>query len=985
MHKLTLNIQLILITLGLWGSNAFAQSTLPDNLVTTEASEVALSSVAERFEVGEQLIVTIRVGRLNYGEVFVVVTERGLFVSAEEVISILDFPIYRVASDRPLELDGWYISEDRTFNLKLFDELREEGVGQVTRSGSTTFISQEQYAEVSGDSLIDFDLVGSWFGLSLTFDSERLSVNARASIPLPAQSKLMREKASLNAKQHRIPNYPNFDFGYHGRSHQMFDATITSRYINDEFNQFYSMIGIQDVLGYSTRFFVSGNDDNLFQNASISFKRQSLNEDLLGPLKASTFEFGDIRPTRIGGVTGSQSIGASISNNRLGRPFDFEFTDITGLIQDGWDVELYQNGVLTRKILNSGGGQYEFLDLPLFANLNKFEVVKYGPQGEVEREKYERNLDADIFNQRIRYDVSLTKSNTSLLNETTVDSASQDVFLSGSYRYSFLGWLSTQLSHNINLSDSSGQYSLGATARLSPRLLSSFAVTSFGSQKHAVSANLRSILFDQNLALSFGRTFDKSSGDSSNLSLEMNGNLIESGLGRLSYGNSFGLQNQSNGNANVNLNNTLTFSSRFGFISHNFSFENTKISGASYDTKLGGLTLGVSSGSFLTRLNANYELDENTSTLNWTGAEASLNYEFYNDFSTRFQINRSFERGFNNYQWSAQWQQPNYALFGSLTYNSNDDISVSLNARFSMSEAPFGKGYVSTNLPLTSTGLVAVRLYEDVNQNFIFDSEDRVLPNVKVSADQVIRFSESDEFGIALFQGIGSFEKTDLTVDIDSLDDPYLLQSTENTSLTTREGLLTLVNYPFVQGIEFEGELSNRTFNGQAVSAMRNAPINIYRENGDYVKTIKTEYDGYFYSGLLHPGTYTLTISDEYINKNRLGKLPKVVIKATKAGVFVPDIQIVTTSLPYVEGYQAYIASFTSKLSAKAYINLLTMGLKRHSLNLTVSHDKSNDKYIVGAALFENKGLAEAFCDKEKNYLPSCMIRKDKFLLTNVN
>ncbi|MBF7072412.1 hypothetical protein ISG33_03220 [Glaciecola sp. MH2013] len=985
MHKLTVISHSILISLSVLAGTVNAQSDVIEQTSAANANEVALSSLAERFEVGEELIVTMRVGQFNYGEVFAVVTERGLFVSAEEVISVLDFPIKRVATDRPLELDGWYISEDRSFNLQLFDEVRSEGVGRVIRSGDTTFITPEQFAVINGENLIDFDLVGSWFGLTLSFDSERLSVNAKASIPLPAQSKLKREKASLNEKQHRIPNYPNFDFGYYERSHQMFDATLTSRYINDEFSHFYSLIGIQDLLGYSTRFFVSGNEEDILRNANINFKRQSLKEDLLGPLNASTVQFGDIRPTRVGGVTGAQSIGVNVSNRRLGQPFDFEFTEITGLIQDGWDVELYQNGVLTRKILNTGGGQYEFLDLPLFANLNRFEVVKYGPQGQVERERFERNLDADIFNQRIRYDVSLTKSNTSLLNETTVPSDSQDLFLTGAYSYSFLGWLSTRFSHNVNLTDSEGLYSLGATARLSPRLLSSVAVTSFNSRKHAISANLRSLLFDQNLSLNISRTIDEDFGDSNNASLEMNGNLLQSDFGRLSYGNSLSFQNQSNGNANVNLNNTLTFSSRFGFISHNYSFQNTKASGTSFDTQAGGVTLGLSTGNLVSRLNANYEIDSNTSTLNWTGAEASLNYEFYNNLSTRLKVNRVFDTGFNNYQWSLQWQQPSYALFGSVTHNSNDDVSVSLNARFSMSEAPFGKGYVSTNLPLTSTGLVAVRLYEDVNQNFVFDSEDRVLPNVKVSADQLIRFAESDEFGIALFEGISSFEKSDLTVDLESLDDPYLLQSTENTSLTTREGLLTLVNYPFVQGIEFEGNILNKSADGSRVSGLRNAPVKIYRRNGEYVKTVKTEFDGYFYSGLLHPGVYTLVIAEEYVSENGLETLPNIIVKANRAGGFVPDIQILTSTLPFVERYQAYIASFTSKLSAKAYINLMTRGPKKQAFNLTISHNRANDKYLVGAALFERQELAEAFCLAQKNNFPNCNIRKDKFLLDNIN
>jgi hypothetical protein len=64
----------------------------PDT-VEQNSRDLALADISQRFEVGEELIVTIRVGTLNYGEVFAVVTERGLFVNPEEVIAVMDFPI----------------------------------------------------------------------------------------------------------------------------------------------------------------------------------------------------------------------------------------------------------------------------------------------------------------------------------------------------------------------------------------------------------------------------------------------------------------------------------------------------------------------------------------------------------------------------------------------------------------------------------------------------------------------------------------------------------------------------------------------------------------------------------------------------------------------------------------------------------------------------------------------------------------------------
>jgi hypothetical protein len=981
--KLNLITSALLFTLVSVSGDVYGQQTYDaeGNLVGSSTKEVALATLSERFEIGEELIVTIRVGSLNYGEVFAVVTEQGLFVNPEEVISVMNFPITRVNSDQRLALKGWYISENRTFDLILYNEASGESAGEVLRSENKTNISSQNVQNLNNEILMDFDLVASWFGLSLTFDSESLSVNAKASIPLPAQAKLKREETNVNSREHLTIKYPNFDFGYFERSHQMFDANLTSIYRDDDFNSFYSVVGIQDIAGFSTLFFVRGDDTDIFQSANVNFKRQSLNEDLLGPLNASTFQFGDVRPTRVSGVTGSESIGVNISNQKLGQPFDFEFTNITGIIQDGWDVELYQNGVLTRKELNTSGGQYEFLDIPLFANLNTFDVVKYGPQGQIQRERYERNLDADIFNPKLRYNVSLTQANTTLLNDSSSTGEEQDLFLSGAYSYSFLGWLSTRFSHNINLSDSSGLYSIGATARISPRVLSSVALSTSGSDTHTVSASLQSRLFDQFLNVSASSAFGDGESQTDNLALRMSGNLYTGDLFRLSYANIVSGSWLQNNDSSLNLNNTLTLSSRYGFLSHDFGYQETKVGDERNTSKQGGVTFSTTTGNVFTRLNARYSIDDVTG-LDWKSAEASINYEFYNNLSTRFKVNREFETGLNAYQWSLQWQQPTYAIFSSLSHNSNDDMAISLNARFSMSEAPFGRGYVASSLPLTSNGLVAIRLYEDVNQNFVFDSEDKVLPRVKVAADQLSRFAESDEFGIAILDGVPSFRKTDLSVDLESLEDPYLLQSTENTSLTPREGLLTLINYPFVQGIEFEGEL--KMYDGaEDAKALRNAPIDIFRSNGEFVKTIKSEYDGYFYSDVLFPDTYSLRVSKEFLDENELTAEFSFTVDARKAGSFIPDVQLKMRKLPYKTQYQAFIGEFSIKNAAKAYLKIVQQKFKQQSIRFTLHQTKNEGKYVIGVGIFDSAERASSFCEQQRVLLPSCSVRTDRFKVDN--
>jgi hypothetical protein len=943
-------------------------------------SQVKLSTLSERFEIGEQLIVTVRVGTFNYGEVFAVVSEDGLYTSVEELIAVLDFPINRF-SDEAFLLKGWFIAENKTFEMRLFDTPSAEGVGEVIIEGQRELIRANQYMEIAGERLVNFDVVGAWFGLSLSFDQERLSVNAIASTPLPAQSKLKREKQNVSDRGHLIPKHPNFDFGYFARSHQMFDASVSSVYRNDKINSFYSVVGIQDVAGLSTRFFARGTDDDLLQSANINFQRQSLEGNLLGPLNATTIEFGDIRPTRVAGVTGGESIGININNQKLGQAYDFEFTNITGVIQEGWDVELYQNGVLTRKELNTSGGQYEFLDVPLFGQLNIFDIIKYGPQGQVEKERVERNLDNQTFSQVPRYNVSLTRSNSALLTDNNANSEEQDWFLSGAYSYTFLNWLSTNFSHNINVSDSTGLYSVGATARLSPRLLSSVSYKYVDKDQQALSLSFQSRLYDQFVNLNYSRNFKANNAYNDALGFKMAGNIFQGDLGRLSYSNDYLANKSSTGDYTQRIGNTLTWSSRFGFLSHSYSQISERNGDIRDVFKTGGITFGGARGKFNTRFNANYEFSEEDDELVWRGAEASFNYEFYNDLSTQFKASRAFESKVNNYQFSLQWMQPSYALFGSVSHNSNNDTTVSLNARFSMSETPFGKGYITSGRALTNNALVAVRLFEDVNQNFVFDEGDRPIPEVKIKAEQLARTAVSDNEGIAILEGIASFKQTDLNVDLSSLDDPYLMQSTINTSLTPRSGLLTLINYPFVQGIEFEGELSGKSTKEDKPIALKNAVIEIYRSNGELAKTVKTEFDGYFYSGVMLPDTYKIRVAEDYQLRNDIKVDQDIIIKANKAGSFVPDVQIVAQLSDTEQSYQPFLSVFSTEGTAKAYINMFRFRYRSYALadKLRLHHSILENKYYVGFDAFKDQDLAEEFCERNKPLIPSCKVRKDKF------
>lgn len=944
-------------------------------------SQMKLSDLSERFEIGEELIVTVRVGQLNYGEVFTIVTATGLFVNVEDLIGLLDFPINRIASEEAYLLQGWFISEAKTFEMRLFDRINEQGIGEVVISGKTFLIPASQYMEMGSQKLLNFDVVGSWFGLSLDFDSQNLAVNVTASTPLPAQSRLAREKRKTNDKGHNKPEHPNYDFGYFARSHQMFDARINSSYRNDQISTFYTVVGVQDVAGFSSRFFFNGNDDDIFRSANLNMKRQSVDADLLGFLKATTIEFGDIRPSRVGNRTGGQNLGITINNQKLGQLYNFDVTNITGVIPEGWDVELYQNGVLIEKTIGTQGGQYEFIDVPLFAQLNIFDVVKYGPQGQVQKERFERNVDASLFDKTPNYNISVTRSNSSLFPDPQQVNGLQDWLLSGNYSYSFSDWFSGDFGHSINLdnSDAQDQYFVGANARLSPRLLTGATFSFIDTENLGLGVSVRSRLFDQYFTLNLNTNKNNGLTNTSAI-LRMNGAIYSGAYGRLAYSNEFSGRWEDSQNYSHVLNNTLTFNNRLGYVSHNFSKQIDKDEFEYRTLTTGGLTLGGTRGMVNLRLGAFYDFGEDDDNLSWTNLEASINYRVMDNISSQASYSRSFLDDSDSFSLGVDWRQPSYALNAKINHSSNGNTDFSLSARFSMSETPFGEGYVASDRGFTSSALVAVRVFEDVNQNFIFDVGDRPIPNVTVKAAQVSRRGVTGKEGVAILEGVASFLQTDLDVDIDSLDDPYLMQSTISTSLTPRAGLLTLVNYPFVQGIEFEGEVSSIDIDGK-LSALANAPIEIINSRGDLAKIVKSDFDGYFYSGILFPDKYTIKLSQNYLQRSELEEYEKVQIDASSAGDLITDISITVKKQLKQDGFQVYLASFTTERAAKVLLHMYRINHRGKSIvdNLHIFYSLTDKRYYLNAGLFSKKENAENFCLSEPLLRQRCQIRQDRF------
>ena len=104
-------------------------------------------------------------------------------------------------------------------------------------------------------------------------------------------------------------------------------------------------------------------------------------------MKATHFALGDV--SMVSTPLVSQSTvgrGGFVTNRPIDRPDSFDRTSFRGELPTGWDAELYRNGQLLAFADTRADGRYEFIDVPLLYGQNRFEIVLYGPQGQIRRD-----------------------------------------------------------------------------------------------------------------------------------------------------------------------------------------------------------------------------------------------------------------------------------------------------------------------------------------------------------------------------------------------------------------------------------------------------------------------------------------------------------------------------------------------------------------------------------------------------------------------
>ncbi len=356
----------------------------PSKLISKGGSEeetVILQPIIKGLTIDNQFMEAISRGEKTY-------------LPLKDFFQAFDFPLTINQSNN--SATGYFFEPSNTFDLDV--EKKE-----VTISGKSKSLTDNEFFVRQEIIYVEKSALASWFDLKVFLDLTSLNIVFDTDRKLPREEKEERQKKwqRLLQQTNQTQNYPLLDNPYKAIDYPAFDFDITSNYNNtntsshsssssaakpSSITSFYTVRGTGD-LGYLTQdFYASGSlsQQNL-TNFRYSLGQVSPDADLLGPLQATQYSFGDVNSQPLSLATGSAlGRGIFVTNREYSAPQNFDVHTFTGNSVPGYQVELYRNSELLSFQTVDASGRYNFPDVPILYGDNHFKLMFYGQQGQHE-------------------------------------------------------------------------------------------------------------------------------------------------------------------------------------------------------------------------------------------------------------------------------------------------------------------------------------------------------------------------------------------------------------------------------------------------------------------------------------------------------------------------------------------------------------------------------------------------------------------------
>ncbi|WDE12074.1 sporulation protein [Thalassomonas haliotis] len=952
----------------------------------TQATAAIIPVVDEEvgIPVGEELLLGIYVAKYYLSDVFAYKNKANARISLSNFFEVLDFPI-EVDLEKQTA-SGWFINEGNSFALTF----NPEQASQAVVNGEVIPLAPDAYSIEEDDLYVDADVLNYWFGTNMEFDFNNLTLVVTSKQPLPIEQRLEREKRQVYTQETSYPVLPWKENSYRAFSTPLFDVQLNSRITKDDSFHSYSVLGSHDLAYLNSQYFMSGIKGDTVTDLRWKLSKESPEGGLLGPLDLTGYQFGDISPINTGiDYNASLSRGLSLSSGTIGNIVNNKI-NINGDIQPGWDVELYRNGILIDRQISLQSGRYEFNEVDLVFGNNIFEMVLYGPQGQVEKSTREVFINQNsLKGLASSYGVSLTQSGKSLFGVSNTSADDEEGWLlAGRYNQGVTDWFSFSFGHSSLIAeegDNLFNYTLGANMTLFERLLLDTNIQYDQDDNHSLRLSAKTGIGAHSFDYSYrednfsGSGGDNNLGDRSEHFFRMSGHILRDIGLPINYQNQFRVSKERNGQKVNNFSNQISINTHKTSISNALFWQDIENPGgfdSDSQTLSGQTRIQRSFGKYFTRLETDYTIDPEAEI---SRISSEVSWALTDNLQSEFEL--EYFPDVNDYrsQWGLNWKQDAFNLTGNIGYDQQGEWTLGLFLRFSLGYETDRDDYFVTSRPLTHSGALIVRVFEDLNANGRFDEGEPLVEGAKIKGVQNRRQAETDEKGMAMLQNMPTNITTDIELREGSLDDPFLIPGFEGVSITPRRGFVDRLDFPVVTSSEVEGTVYIRNSKGEEQAAPY-VTINLLDGEDKIVATTETEYDGYYLFTDLRPGNYRASIDPAYIERKKLHEADELAINLTAQGDVINGSDFTLDQLEFTSGYVVSVGSFSSLDILKTYWYLLQKRYRRRLKQPAFFiYDDNSQKYQLNLAFYQESEQAEQACELTSQLDINCTVQPYEF------
>ena len=318
-------------------------------------------------------------------------TPGGVCVDLADLIQALDLPLRIDKKSR--RATGWLFAENQRLTIDREASTVQTVNGEMKLPSGAIHDTPEGWCA-------DTDALSNWLGVVLSPDLANLALKLETDRNLPFLEALERKSRAARLRPETsfdLAQLPQAELPYKVWRTPSIDVLVQAKWTNARYRGAgtgaqlqYTALASGEVLGASVELRLSSDGQAVPASLRLKAYRNDPTASMLGPLHATQLAAGDVQGYA-GALTAQTAVGrgAFVTNRPLSRPSRYATHTLRGELPPGWDAELYRNGQLLAFQGDRADGRYEFLDIALLFGDNLLEVVLYGPQGQIRRERTE--------------------------------------------------------------------------------------------------------------------------------------------------------------------------------------------------------------------------------------------------------------------------------------------------------------------------------------------------------------------------------------------------------------------------------------------------------------------------------------------------------------------------------------------------------------------------------------------------------------------